>query len=167
MSQATVVRIEEVKPLADRLDIVKVGDRQSITQRGQFQSGDLGVLIEPGSVVPATAPFRWLWDGSFKFPTSFKANQRRRTIGVRRYQGQISHALVMHPSEVGFATSPEEQGLIVEEGTDVSHACTVEPYNEEDFILSLGWGEPKCRRQHMPKTLKGWFRFLYYRWHEA
>lgn len=171
MSSARVVRIIDVKPLADRLDIVHVAgwrDRQSITQRGQFQPGDLGIMITPGAVVPVSEPFAWLWKGDHTISLqSFKANQRRRTIGVRRYQGQPSHALVMHPSELGFVTSPEEQGVVVSEDMDVSDTCIVEPYEDDDFIFSLGWAEPKCHRQHMPKTLKAWFKFFYYRWHAA
>lgn len=165
MSNARVVRIIDVKPLADRLDIVHVAgwrDQQSITQRGQFRPGDLGILITPGSVVRISDAFKWLWEGKSAF--SFQRNQRRRTIGVRRYQGEPSHALVMHPSELGFTSSHEEQGIVVQEDDDVSNSCLVEPY-EDDFFLDIGWSEPRCPRPHMPQSLKAWIKYFYYRWH--
>lgn len=183
MSNARVVRIIDVKPLADRLDIVHVAgwrDRQSITQRDQFRPGDLGILITPGSVVPMRDPFRWLWDLPDS-PMTFRRHQRRRTIGVRRYQGEYSHGLVMHPKELGLVPAPGDvysyvnmhDGVIgdtkiIEEDVDVSDICLVEPDDSDDILdLLSGWGEPKCSRPHMPQSIRSWFMYLVHRWYAA
>lgn len=48
-----VVRIEvQEHPDADRLEIAKVGDFQSIVGKDQFESGDLVAYIQRGSIVP-------------------------------------------------------------------------------------------------------------------
>lgn len=48
-----VVRVQiEPHPQADQIEIVKVGDYQSIVRKGQFVTGDLAVYIPEQAVVP-------------------------------------------------------------------------------------------------------------------
>jgi hypothetical protein len=161
MSLAFVIRIPQVLPHknADNLEIVPIGGtRQTITTKGQFQPGELGILILPGAIVQQTEAFGWLWEGHRKW---FRQSKRL-TIGVRKYRGQYSHALLMHPNELGLHAA---------EGADVSNYVLQEPYNDEiEGTLDLfgsGWGNPRCKRQHMPRSLKGWIRFLFHRYRAA
>lgn len=61
--QANIVRITEIKEHtnADTLVIVPVGEYQVVSKKDQFKVGDLGVYIQPDSVVPQTEPFKFIW----------------------------------------------------------------------------------------------------------
>jgi hypothetical protein len=62
--QANIVRIKEIYPHtnADTLEIIPIGEYQVVSKKGQFKVGDLGVYIQPDSVVPQTEPFRFIWE---------------------------------------------------------------------------------------------------------
>ena|SRR5579859_4015166 len=149
MSLAEVVAIPAVLPHknADKLEIVPLKDRQFITAKGQFQPGDKGILIYPGAVVPPTEPFGWL--------------QGRRRIQPRRLRGEWSSGLLMAPSELGLDISE------IVEGTDLSDLVGVAdeewfskwPYSECSFNRI----KKRCHRNHMPRSLKGWVRYIRYR----
>src|SRR5271157_2398245 len=61
--QVLIVRIPEprVHPNADTLELLDILGYQVVAKKGNFKVGDLAVFIQPDSVVPQTAPFRWLW----------------------------------------------------------------------------------------------------------
>jgi hypothetical protein len=164
MSSAVVVRIPEVLPHtnADNLEIVPLDalgyrERQTITTKGQFKPGELGILITPGAQVMPNAAFSWLWKDSS--PKTFNSLQKRLVIGTRRFRGQYSHALLMHPSELLLHDA-------IEEGKDVSHEVLVEHLEDDDYFIGFGdWGTPRCTRQHMPRSFKGWVKYLIHRWY--
>lgn len=163
MSLATVVRVSEVLPHknADHLEIVPIGEhQQTIITKGQFQPGDLGILILPTAIVAPLQAFNWLWKSSNKAAPTWSHFTRQRTIGVRRFRGEPSHALLMHPSELGELI-PEYT-----DGADVS-STVLETAMPRDSQWDTGWGFPKCHRQHLPRSLKSWFNYLRYRWHAA
>lgn len=62
--EAKVYRLEiEEHPNADRLELARVGDYRSIVLKDQFSTGDLGVYIPTGAVVPIWLLKRLgLWD---------------------------------------------------------------------------------------------------------
>lgn len=152
MSLATVVSIPSVLPHknADKLEIIPLRDRQFITAKGQFHPGDKGVLIALGAVVPPTAPFKWIWEDGLAY--------RQRVIKARRLRGEWSSGLLMTPSELGLDISE------IVEGTDLSDLIGVHEDYEDIFT---GWPvkqrKPKCHRNHMPRSLKGWVRYIRYR----
>lgn len=163
---ASVVRIPEVliHPHADHLDIVPLPDHsfQSITARGQFMAGDLGILINPGTVVPETDAYSFLWrvqplvKGTF--PSGWiwtHPTERDRRVIHRRFRGEWSHALLMSPSELGLDATE----IVI--GTDMSDLCEIQPYDEGS---QQGWSHShrtRCTRQHMPTTAGGWLRYLW------
>jgi hypothetical protein len=168
MSQATVVRIPEVLPHAnaDHLEIVPLDalgyrERQTIIAKGQFRPGELGILIFPGSQVQPIAPFSWLWKDASP-SKSLSSFRRRLTIGVRRYRGQYSHALLMHPSELPLL---EGDPYKLSEGQDVSFQVLQELEADDNFVDVFSWGMPKCTRQHMPKSVKGWVKYLLHKYY--
>ncbi len=149
MSLAEVVAIPAILPHknADNLEIVPLKDRQFITAKGQFHPGDKGILIAKGAVVPPIEPFGWL------------GSDRR--IKPRRLRGEWSSGLLMTPSELGLDISE------IVEGTDLSDLVGVA--DEEWF---KGWvkcdmhyprRKHRCHRNHMPRSLKGWVRYIRYR----
>lgn len=157
MSLAEVVSIPNVLPHknADKLEIVLLKDRQFITAKGQFHPGDKGILITKGAIVPPTAPFAWLWDPTVR---GYYISVEKRTIRPRRLRGEWSSGLLMAPSELGLDISE------IVEGTDLSDMIGV---RDEDYYKgSTVWGVSKkqrCHRNHMPRSIKGWVRYLRYR----
>ena len=65
--QANIVRIETIKEHtnADTLEIIVIGEYQVVSKKGQFKVGDLGVYLQPDSVVPQTEPFKFIWQPYF------------------------------------------------------------------------------------------------------
>src|ERR1019366_5290192 len=62
--QANIVRLGEprVHTNADSLELFDIGEYQVVTKKGNFKAGDLGVYIQPDSVVPQTMPFKFIWE---------------------------------------------------------------------------------------------------------
>jgi len=62
--QALIVHIGEprVHTNADSLEIFDIGEYQVVSKKGQFKAGDLGVYVQPDSVVPQTEPFKLIWE---------------------------------------------------------------------------------------------------------
>ncbi len=160
MSLATVVRINKIIPHinADNLEIVPLeGDRQTITHKGQFRPGDLGILIEPGCVVPPWEAYSWMWN-----KREWGVGERQRTITPRRFRGEWSHALLMAPSELGLSVTD------LVEGTDLSDLAGVYAYDDSENVefdnliglIRKHHGRHRCTRQHMPKSIKGWYRLV-------
>lgn len=150
MSLAEVVSISTVLPHknADNLEIVPLKDRQFITAKGQFQPGDKAVLIPWGAVVPDKEVFRWLLE-----------SQNSLRIKPRRLRGIWSPGVLMSPSELGLDISE------IVEGTDLSDLVGV---HDEDYFKGNGVSgrcapKPRCQRNHMPRSLKGWIRYIRYR----
>lgn len=151
MSLAEVVSIPAVLPHknADKLEIVPLKDRQFITAKGQFHPGDKAVLIPRGAVVPDKEVFRWLLE-----------SQNSLRIKPRKLRGIWSPGVLMSPSELGLDISE------IVEGTDLADLIGV--YDEEEFKRHCSSGrcgstKQRCQRNHMPRSLKGWVRYLRYR----
>jgi hypothetical protein len=63
--QANIVHIEQVLPHPDpettNLELIPIGEYQVVVRKGEFKVGDVGVYIQPDSVVPQTEPFEFIW----------------------------------------------------------------------------------------------------------
>src|SRR3954469_22763883 len=61
--RANVVRIAEIKPIPDATNIglVEIGGYQVVVRLADWKVGDLGVYIQPDSVVPVIPAFDFLW----------------------------------------------------------------------------------------------------------
>jgi len=80
---AEVIQIDELipHPNADTLSIIHIGDFQCIVRTNDWQCGDLGIYIEPDTIVPETEEFEFL--GS------------HRRIKARKLRGEWSIGLLV------------------------------------------------------------------------
>lgn len=135
--EAKVYELEiEEHPNADRLELARVGDYRSIVLKGQFKTGDLGVYIVEGSIVP-----KWilqsmgLWDDKTgKGRLAGPSGDRVKSIKLR---GILSTGLI-YPVDRGndaggaFITIGGEDGVgslfPVVEGQDVAGELGIEKY---------------------------------------
>jgi RNA ligase (TIGR02306 family) len=71
----------ETHPNADSLSLVMVGDFQVVVRTADWQNGDLGIYIEPDTIVPKTKEFEFLGE--------------HRRIRARRLRGEWSVGLLL------------------------------------------------------------------------
>jgi hypothetical protein len=159
--KALVVRIGEVlpHPNADKLEITFVGGYQCVTGKGNFNTGDIAVYIQPDSVVPQTEPFRFIWNDHVGIDGTVP--EKRRRITVKRLRKEYSEGLLMPYDEV----VPHDQ-ILFAEGTDVSELIGVTHYVPEFDRASTASDQVSLKnRPHRryPKTLKGWFFFFLFK----
>jgi hypothetical protein len=174
--QAKIVRVGEprVHTNAEKLELFDIPgtDYQVVSQKGQFKAGDLGVYIQPDSVVPQTEPFKFIWEqhrtmtepGVFDGPVP----ERRRRITVRKFRGEWSEGLLLPVSD--FSELTFDDGFSFEgsfgggfrENQDVSDLLGITHYVPEETGNTKGDNEQPPHKKY-PKTLKGWFYFLLHR----
>lgn len=174
--QANIVRINaaDILPHPDpettNLELILLGEFQVVVRKGTFKPGDLGVYIQPDSVVPQTEPFKFIWGQYVYTPEpplgpKWDVPERRRRITVRKFRGQWSEGLLLPLSD--FTT----QELIVGpygnvssslpvEGEDVSERLGVTHWNPDSDTANTKGETAHAPRRRRPKTLKGWFHFL-------
>jgi RNA ligase (TIGR02306 family) len=123
----------EPHPNADKLELAVVGDYRAIVGKGQFQTGDLGVYIQEGSIVPEWMLIQMNLVGKL----AGKAHNRVKAIKLR---GILSQGLVYplrermyeHTLEfTGEACEFNPQGLheiVVTEGQDVAGMLGITKY---------------------------------------
>src|SRR6202789_2333340 len=104
--QVNIVRITEIKEHtnADSLEIIPIGEYQVVSRKGQFHIGDLGVYLQPDSVVPQTEPFRFIWDPYLAVQMDGIVPEKRRRITVRKFRGEWSEGLLLPLSDFGKVT---------------------------------------------------------------
>lgn len=170
--QANIVRIEEILPHtnADTLELIKIGGYQVVSKKGQFKVGDLGVYIQPDSVVPQTEPFRFIWEPYVQVSTDpaghaqpYEVPERRRRITVRKFRGEWSEGLLLPVSDFsgGLVHKPEMNYGWLEPGQDVSDLLGITHYDPDKGVENTkGENVVVGPRRRYPKTLKGWFFFL-------
>lgn len=148
-----VVRITEIRKHtnADSLEIIPISGTgyQVVTKLGQFKVGDLGVYVQPDSVVPQTEPFKFIWEGHQCEPDG-QAPERKRRITVRRFRKEWSEGLLLPLTDFP---------IMAPEGGDVSELLGVTHWEPEEQIDIHN----VCRKQQYkwpPKSLKGWFYWI-------
>lgn len=86
--RVTVERLTiEPHPNADRLELARVGDYLSIVMKGQFKTGDLGVYIPEGSIVPQELLAEMGLTGKLAGP-------EKNRVKAMRLRGVLSQGLV-------------------------------------------------------------------------
>lgn len=169
--QAKVVRIESIRvhTNADTLELVDIPDTdyQVVVKKGEFKVGDLGVYIQPDSIVPQTEPFRFIWEGQIGIDGVVP--EKRRRITVRKFRKEYSEGLLLPLSAFseGEGTLFRYEGEIynedfiplVEAGTDVSEFLNITHYNPPEPIENFNGPQPKPYKW-MPKSIRGWFFYL-------
>lgn len=124
------VQIQE-HPNADAIEIAKIGDYQSIVQKGQFQDGDLAVYIPEQAVVP-----EWLlkhiglWDEKRnKGGLAGSSGNRVKAIKLR---GVLSQGLTLSGDNEGNLLgifNDDEEVRFFSEGDDVAEFLGITKYS--------------------------------------
>lgn len=168
--QANIIRITEIKKHtnADSLEIIPIGEYQVVSKIGQFKVGDLGVYIQPDSIVPQTEPFKFIWEPYMCVPTqegeTFTVPEKRRRITVRKFRGEWSEGLLLPVTDFGELVDSTLTRHFVEsdfpEGTDVSDTLGITHYDpDSESTKGSNSAAPKLRKKY-PKTLRGWWMWL-------
>lgn len=170
--QANIVKIAQIDkhPNADTLEIIRIGEYQVVSKIGQFKVGDLGIYIQPDSVVPQTEPFKFIWEQYMCVPidagTEYYVPEKRRRITVRKFRGEWSEGLLLPVTDFGFHDNGNGYCSLLEtyyfkENDDVSDFLKITHYDPDAGKESTG-GEnsraPKLRKKY-PKNLKGWYKW--------
>ena len=158
--QVNIVRLGEprVHSNADSLELFDIGEYQVVTKKGNFKAGDLGVYIQPDSVVPQTEPFRFIWEAYVGLDGVVPTKRRR--ITVRKFRGEWSEGLLLprydFPELLGYEQASELAGY------DVSSILGVTHYDPDEGKESAKDVETfrSNKKKRFPRTLKGWFFFL-------
>jgi tRNA-binding EMAP/Myf-like protein len=162
--QVNIVRIAEVKEHtnADSLEIIPVGEYQVVSRKGQFNVGDLGVYIQPDSVVPQTEPFRFIWEPFIELDGT--VSEKRRRITVRKFRKEWSEGLLLPVTDFDELVDSTLTRHFVEndfpEGTDVSDLLGITHYDPDtESTKGENSNAPKLRKKY-PRTFTGWLKFF-------
>lgn len=171
--QAKIIRISEVLPHPDpettNLEFIRIGGYQVVVRKGEFKSGDLGVYIQPDSVVPQTIPFKFIWG-----PYSVESHEqnygtvysdvpeKRRRITVRKFRGEWSEGLLLPLAD--FPELSSYEGVPnYGPGEDVSSTLGITHYNPDVAVESTKSDQTAGPHHKYPKTFKGWFYWTLYK----
>jgi hypothetical protein len=134
--RVNIVRIEEVLPHtnADTLGLVQIGGYQVVIKKNDYKVGDLAVYIQPDSVVPTTAPFKFLWaDREGEIPMKY------RRITVRRFRKEWSEGLLLPVTDFPALYDGVEYSILaVAEGDDVAADLGITHYEEPEPGFNIG-----------------------------
>ena len=157
--QTPVVRIDAVRvhTNADTLEIVDIQGYQCVVKKGAFKVGDLAIYVYPESVIPQTAPFKFIWEPYVGLDGLVPV--RRRRVTVRKFRKEWSEGLLLPLSDFMDAYNPKLNPLDWKEGEDVSDILGITHYEPEELSTTTGQTTAAPRRKY-PKTFQGWFFFL-------
>jgi hypothetical protein len=149
------------------IDIPNTGF-QVVVRKGQFLNGDLGVYIQPDSVIPQTEPFRFIWEGHVGLDGTVPEKHRR--ITVRKFRKQYSEGLLLPITDFpelssmkGDLQAGHNGGVYdIHEGSDVSTELGITHYNPDSGTESTkaDQGNAPKRKFKYPRTIRGWFNFI-------
>lgn len=166
--QTNIVRLGEPRAHnnADSLELFDIGEYQVVAKKGSFKAGDLGVYIQPDSVVPQTEPFKWIWEAYVGLDGTVP--EKRKRITVRKFRGEWSEGLLLPVSDFsgGLVHDPEMSYGWVKEGDDVSELLGITHYDPDKGKESAADVETfKKQRSKYPRSLKGWWYWLLHKLH--
>ncbi len=162
--RANIVRISQIEkhPGADTLDIIRLGEYQVITKTGQFTPGQLGVYVQPDSVVPQTEPFRFIWNDFVTLDGTVP--EKRRRVTVRKFRKEWSEGLLLPISDFGIVDKGAYCDFLEtyswKEGDDISDFLKITHYDPDtESTKGENSNAPKLSKKY-PKSLRGWYNFL-------
>jgi hypothetical protein len=166
--KSLVVKLGEprVHTNADSLELFDIPGTgyQVVTKKGQFKAGELGVYIQPDSVVPQTEPFKFVWENYEGLDG--KVPEKRRRITVRKFRGEWSEGLLLPVSDFLVLYDLDNDltdRLDVVEGQDVSYDLGITHYDpdagKEDTRGENEIFSPR-KRKRFPRSIKGWFFYV-------
>lgn len=161
--QANIVRISEILPHPDpettNLELIHIGGYQVVVRKGAFAVGDLGVYIQPDSVVPQTEPFRFLWEQYIGIDGTVP--EKRRRITVRKFRKEWSEGLLLPISDFGLNSIVSGGSFVsFHEGDDVSDLLGITHYDPDAGVESTKGTQVAAPRRKYPTTLRGFFWFV-------
>lgn len=158
--RCNVVKIQELlcHPNADSLSLVHIGGYQVVVKTENWKVGDLGVYVQPDSVVPQTSPFEFLWADKV-FPDGIVPEKHRR-VTVRRFRKEWSEGLLLPVSDFsgGLQHDPRFAYGWLKEGNDVAEILGISHYDPpepEDKTVTR-----KQQYKWPPKSFRGWVYYL-------
>ena len=106
---ATIEKIKDIQPIpnADAIEVVTVRGWKVVVKKDEFKINDLCIYIEIDSIVPEIPEFEFLKDKKY----------RVKTIKLR---GQVSQGIVFPISILYKFGQPEQQGIMIKEGEDIT-----------------------------------------------
>lgn len=150
-------------PETTNLVLIDIGGYQVVSRKDSFKPGDLGVYIQPDSVVPQTEPFKFIWETYVGLDGTVP--EKRRRITVKKLRGQWSEGLLMPLSDFNLLIGPhgEVYQYLPAVGEDISDRIGVTHYDPDAGKESTA-GEtvnaPRVKKSKRPKTFKGWFFYI-------
>lgn len=125
--EAKVYKLKiEPHPNADKLELAAVGDYRAVVQKDIYKTGDLGVYIQEGSIVP-----KWLLD-RYGWKLAGPDANRVKAIKLRSILSQGIVVPVTSPiGGAGYSLLQREEGteaVLVVEGQDVAAELGVTKY---------------------------------------
>lgn len=125
--EAKVYKLKiEPHPDADKLELAVIGDYRAVVGKGLYKTGDLGVYIQEGSLVP-----KWLCE---KYDWKLAGPDANRVKAIR-LRGVLSQGIIIPVTSPagGFGRSllcraEGEEALLVQEGQDVAAALGIVKY---------------------------------------
>jgi hypothetical protein len=168
--QVNIVRLGEARmhTNADALELFDIGAYQVVTKKGEFKAGDLGVYVQPDSVIPQTSPFAFIWEAYVGLDGTVP--EKRRRITVRKFRGEWSEGLLLPVTAFDELVDSTLTRHFVEsdfpEGTDVAELLGITHYDPDAGKESAGDNETfKKQRSKYPRSLKGWWYWLLHKLH--
>lgn len=169
-------------PNADRLDVVEVFGYTAVTQKGNFQPGDLGVYIPPDSLVPETKTFEFLWEDLERFE-GVPVPERRRRIKAKRLRGIMSEGLLLPLKGLPLVQSVDSCGdttyhkaihTPMTNWSDYDHVPIKVGDNLAEYLGITHYDPPELggdcevapgskKKGRRPRTLRGWIGYLLFK----
>jgi RNA ligase (TIGR02306 family) len=141
---ATIQRVVRIDPIpnAEKIEKLTVLGWELVSQKGNFKAGELGVYLEPDSLIPTLDPrFAFLDKDAQLF-----AGERRFRLRVIKLRKQVSSGLMLPLSDF-----PELQDK--QEGDDVTDILNVKLYESPAEHVSKNTNLGKSRARNFPTHL--------------
>lgn len=128
---ATIQKVKEILPIegADKIELIKIKDWQCVSEKGNFNVGDLCVYFEIDSLLPLSNPVFGFLAGRTKAKTMNVDGKEH--VGYRlktiRLRGALSQGLAL-PVDLFRTIGYFQSGMGVHEGKDVSDELHVVKY---------------------------------------
>lgn len=150
--RVNVVRITEIlkHPNADTLGLVQVEGYQCVVKLTDWKVGDLGIYIQPDSVVPEAPQYAFLWSD---VPEQESIPAKKRRITVRRFRKAYSEGLLL-PISI-FPEFELPPGV----GDDVAEFLGITHYEPPEEVESTH-GQPQPFWPRNKWSLKAWYYFF-------
>jgi len=188
--QVNIVRITEIKEHtnADTLVIIPIGGYQVVSKKGQFNIGDLGVYLQPDSVVPQTEPFKFIWGPYYEsllanpdyeqFNSPVIVPEKRRRITVRKFRKEWSEGLLLPVSDFWILDHFDDNNVVLwdegkqehwylTEGQDVSDILGITHYDPDTESTKGENSSAPRKAKRYPRSFHGWVKFIWRRVKQA